>query len=915
MKIKNILIIHNSTSDRELLSEFIVSGIGAVDVVKVASEFKALQLLKERQFDVIFSSMILNRFEELPLQNTQIIALISEANERKIKELTSHGIQQYLTFPINQQAVQNKLNSILRDGISRKYPRYNVPGTRVSLQHGLTEIDGDVLRISEGGILCKFSVEGSWGHLTKDTRLTLKFPKQYGGSTLTDLDCKYLITRGIEKKGKKTLLQIVFLLPILQEKPRSILSKALVKADRIQNPVLKWRENRLEVKLFKHKYLFYKIHLFRLSVLALILVAVISALFLNRDLIFGPSDPLKQMQIVWHDGQLLTKTDQQQSWQPTDKQILPQDNLIKISQHPFSSIAALGTPTSEPVNAHAVIRFSPEETVHITKGGSVKRSESDKRISYHLTGAVHLFFQVGPSKAPNELQINGIEFTTDQSHIYFQDLSYPATVNVIEGSLEIHPNQPLFLSIDSKISPKEGRLHINQKHQIHLSKEIVRVSNRNNSHLEYFDNTYLPGFKTKGRFKHIGYALADKTPFTLQRHSNSYKVKARLIPVMVNDILTTSERSQVRLNLLDGNRIKLYEKGTLDISGYQIQSLVEKPASEKVDTADSDPFDSEASRLSFQGRLRVNLSSEKKNKEIRFQSVNASIHPKAAVFETFAHPQKTEVLVLSNQVNISDLNGNNSMMIPQGMMSSLEKNSPPHQPEPIPRKKILNLLDDSLDADRQLKPSSLNLENLNQMALKPDASIPFYWNTGLASAKIILGEKSYPLYQKKGSVEMVLKYQAFKGAKTGRQTATLKVTDLKGRNGTHRISLLLLPQLEKKTIPGKIRFQKGQSILAPESFLRLDTIANTILKDKRVRRLSVEGHSDSDGLEFINLRLSQKRADAVKQYLTDKGVPESIITSKGFGSRIPISRNMKAGEKAENRRVEIVLTRDSALIK
>ena len=72
-------------------------------------------------------------------------------------------------------------------------------------------------------------------------------------------------------------------------------------------------------------------------------------------------------------------------------------------------------------------------------------------------------------------------------------------------------------------------------------------------------------------------------------------------------------------------------------------------------------------------------------------------------------------------------------------------------------------------------------------------------------------------------------------------------------------------------------------------------------------RLSIEGHTDSDGTEEHNSELSQNRANAVVNYLVRKyGVDANRLEAKGWGESKPIDSNDTAEGKANNRRVELV---------
>jgi len=73
-------------------------------------------------------------------------------------------------------------------------------------------------------------------------------------------------------------------------------------------------------------------------------------------------------------------------------------------------------------------------------------------------------------------------------------------------------------------------------------------------------------------------------------------------------------------------------------------------------------------------------------------------------------------------------------------------------------------------------------------------------------------------------------------------------------------------------------------------------------------KLQLEGHTDSVGSDDYNLKLSQQRADAVRDFLTEEGVPVANITSIGLGKAGPVASNDTSAGRQENRRVELVVS-------
>ena len=117
-----------------------------------------------------------------------------------------------------------------------------------------------------------------------------------------------------------------------------------------------------------------------------------------------------------------------------------------------------------------------------------------------------------------------------------------------------------------------------------------------------------------------------------------------------------------------------------------------------------------------------------------------------------------------------------------------------------------------------------------------------------------------------------------------------------------------VPEAVKKftgTIQG-ITFDTGRSSIRSSSFTVLDG-AVKVLKDFEDLKLEIGGHTDSVGRESTNLRLSQSRADAVRQYMIDKGIDGERLKAVGYGESKPKASNRTRAGRAENRRIDFTL--------
>lgn len=112
------------------------------------------------------------------------------------------------------------------------------------------------------------------------------------------------------------------------------------------------------------------------------------------------------------------------------------------------------------------------------------------------------------------------------------------------------------------------------------------------------------------------------------------------------------------------------------------------------------------------------------------------------------------------------------------------------------------------------------------------------------------------------------------------------------------------------TLSGAVIFATGQANLLPGAQAKLDQVATALSQGDAKGKILIEGHTDSRGSADLNQGLSQRRADAVKAYLTSKNIEAERMTSQGVGPSRPIADNATAEGRANNRRVEIVVQPD-----
>jgi outer membrane protein OmpA-like peptidoglycan-associated protein len=106
------------------------------------------------------------------------------------------------------------------------------------------------------------------------------------------------------------------------------------------------------------------------------------------------------------------------------------------------------------------------------------------------------------------------------------------------------------------------------------------------------------------------------------------------------------------------------------------------------------------------------------------------------------------------------------------------------------------------------------------------------------------------------------------------------------------------------TLKGDVTFDFDSVTVRPGLYREIDRIADIMIKYPETH-IMVEGHTDSVGSESYNQRLSERRAEAVKNLLVQRGVDPYRVTVVGYGESRPVATNAEEAGRRLNRRVEI----------
>ncbi len=179
--------------------------------------------------------------------------------------------------------------------------------------------------------------------------------------------------------------------------------------------------------------------------------------------------------------------------------------------------------------------------------------------------------------------------------------------------------------------------------------------------------------------------------------------------------------------------------------------------------------------------------------------------------------------------------------------------------------------------------------------------------TTAAQAKMSVAELA------KANQQLASKDQALQAQGNQLQTEVQRRQEAEKRAAQAAADLAKLASVKQETrgmvitLSGAVLFTSGKSELLPAAQVKLNDVAKALIEQDPDSKMVVEGHTDSQGTAAANQDLSQRRAQAVRDYLVSRGIAGDRVTAQGFGPTRPIGENGSAEGRANNRRVEIVV--------
>jgi OmpA-OmpF porin, OOP family len=144
------------------------------------------------------------------------------------------------------------------------------------------------------------------------------------------------------------------------------------------------------------------------------------------------------------------------------------------------------------------------------------------------------------------------------------------------------------------------------------------------------------------------------------------------------------------------------------------------------------------------------------------------------------------------------------------------------------------------------------------------------------------------------------------GFKNGKATAKVVAKELSEVELVLDAARVIVTK-EKIDLKGTIYFDTGKATIKAESFPLLDDVAAVLKENPDIKKVSIEGHTDSRGSASANRKLSDARAASVKAYLVSKGVEAERLSSIGYGEDRPVDKRENAEAWDKNRRVDFMI--------
>jgi outer membrane protein OmpA-like peptidoglycan-associated protein len=216
-------------------------------------------------------------------------------------------------------------------------------------------------------------------------------------------------------------------------------------------------------------------------------------------------------------------------------------------------------------------------------------------------------------------------------------------------------------------------------------------------------------------------------------------------------------------------------------------------------------------------------------------------------------------------------------------------------------------------ARMQAETAKAEAERMKEEAMKAAAEAAKAKEDADRARQAAVAEQQAALAQKQAALAQMQAAEVEAGkARQAAATAESEKADMRAQLLAQLNSILQTNDSARGLIVNMsdVLFDTGSFTLKPGAREKLAKVSGILLAHPGLT-MEIEGHTDSVGGDELNQRLSEQRADSVREFLGEQGVPLSSISAEGFGKTQPVATNDTAEGRQRNRRVEIVVNGDS----
>ena len=200
---RNLLIVHESQTVRELLERYILSELNDTFVHESSTAQDAMKKLQTKKDDVVICGLKIPGMDGPSLlkktrdffpwnRETPFVMLTTMKSGDNLEELSRQGMEHFLISPFTPAEFRTKIDTVCNPVKLRAHDRLNIPVTKAILRWERHNAEAKVVNISANGLLCDVLYSEQYVDLLKAARISIMFPPEYSNIPVKDLLCKVL---------------------------------------------------------------------------------------------------------------------------------------------------------------------------------------------------------------------------------------------------------------------------------------------------------------------------------------------------------------------------------------------------------------------------------------------------------------------------------------------------------------------------------------------------------------------------------------------------------------------------------------------------------------------------------------------------------------------------------------------------